>query len=103
MYTIKLRNYAVSMDGDLQEFLRDDLETAIRDTLITVSAGPNRVGTISPVEPGLVSPALFAFYSGDGRSITGTDYRHTDCERRFCRVSLEDIDAESRRLAGGVA
>lgn len=89
MYLIRVRNYAVCLDGDTQEFLRDHLKDAIRDTITTVYGGPNRIGTVTSINfPGQkgVSPTqepLMSFYSCNGDHVQYTDYRQSEVEKRF--------------------
>lgn len=100
MYLIRVRNHAVCLDGDPQEFLRDTLEEAIEETILIVSKGANRVGIVVEHFPRqCVQPenVILSFYSGNGESIRFTDYRKLEIEERF-GVLHSNYPAGAKRL-----
>ena len=102
MYLIRLRNHAICQDGDPQEFLRETLEDALYDAILTVSQGPNRAGLVAEIFPGMIcvipEDTLFAFYSGNGESVRFTCYDEPEIEKRM-GVLGHHPRQEAKRLA----
>lgn len=100
MYLIVLRNHAIAPDGDQREFVRDSLEEAIHDTIITVLQNPKSSGSVSDMKfmkkmEDHEKSKVFSCYNSGSNGVFYTNYRVSDWHAIMGWINAEDEDIEN--------